>query len=107
MVISDKGATASPANDQNRNLVLDNTPTKASWASLSRRDRDISFTDKGRGSQIPNLDSHAQIKELRNELKTRSNDLHSAEEMCKKLSNEKQLLEQKVSFLKEEEKCTE
>lgn len=99
MAISDKDATASPANDHNGNLDLENTPTKASWPSLSRRDRDLPFTDKGRGSQNQNLNSQAQIKELRNELKTQSDDLHSAEEMCKKLSNEKQLLEQKVSRL--------
>lgn len=99
MALSDKGSAASPANEHNGNLDLENTPTKASLASLSRRDRDLPFTDKGRVSQNQNLNSQAQIKELRNELKTRTDDLHSAEEMCKKLSNEKQLLEQKVSRL--------
>ena len=102
MVISDKGATTSPSNDQNGNLDLENTPTKHSWASLSRRDRDISFIDKGRGSQNQSLNSQEKIKELHNELKTWSNDLDSVEEMCKKLSNENKLLEQKVSLLKEE-----
>eukprot|EP01018_Ginkgo_biloba_P032013 Gb_25781 [translate_table: standard] len=98
MALSDKSSmVVSLADDRNGSLDLENTPTKASWASFGKRERDLPFTDKGRASQNQNFDS--QIKELRHELKVRTEDLHAAEEIAKKLANEKQLLEQKVSRL--------
>lgn len=85
---------------------LENTPRNDSWALSGKRDRDLPFSDKGRAPQSENLDLQAQIKELRQELKARSDVLHSSEELCKKLSNEKQLLEQKV-FRLEKKKTSE
>ncbi|KAH9302893.1 hypothetical protein KI387_014476, partial [Taxus chinensis] len=85
---------------------LENTPRNDSWALSGKRDKDLPFTDKGRAPQNQNFDLQAQMKELRQELKAQTEDLHSSEELCKKLSNEKQLLDQKVSRL-EKKKASE
>ncbi|XP_057851588.2 kinesin-like protein KIN-14I isoform X2 [Cryptomeria japonica] len=85
---------------------LENTPRNDSRVLSGKRDRDLPFSDKGRAPQNENLDLQAQIKELRQELKAQADVLHSTEELCKKLSNEKQLLEQKV-FRLEKKKTSE
>ncbi|XP_024529488.1 kinesin-like protein KIN-14I [Selaginella moellendorffii] len=59
--------------------------------SIGRRDRDLPFAEKASSAL------EAQVKDLRNELKSKSEEARLAEERNKKLMNEKQLLEQKVS----------
>jgi uncharacterized protein (DUF3084 family) len=74
------------------------TPSKRSTTPRgSRRERDLppaGFRDK-KEEQIRNLE--AQIKEIRNETRSKTEDLRRQEERAKSLAKEKQLLEQKFA----------
>ncbi|KAJ7544255.1 hypothetical protein O6H91_09G070900 [Diphasiastrum complanatum] len=76
-------------------LYLENTLLQKDGSvqgSVSRRDRDLPPEQDKTSPGIEN-----QVKELCAELKSRNEELRTMEETSKRLSNEKQLLEQKLS----------
>ncbi|CAM6126245.1 unnamed protein product [Calypogeia fissa] len=82
-------------------LESDSTPTKrGARSSVSRRDRDLPPAGKDK----PNLET--QVKELRNDLRLKTEELRKSEQQLKALARDKQLLEQKIARL-ESNKTTE
>ncbi|BBN18600.1 protein MpZWICHEL [Marchantia polymorpha subsp. ruderalis] len=82
-------------------LESDSTPTKrgSRLSSMSRRDRDLPPAGKDQSAHIRSLEN--QVKELRNDLRMKTEELRKSDQQAKTLAKEKQLLEQKIIRLEQ------